>query len=476
MVAFQKIADDNPGRLGHGNRNTGAPGYKASVDYVAGLMGAAGYRVTVQSYNYTAFSLRGTPSLSVNGRSQAWEADWFVARLSGSGSVAALVQPLGAARNAALTRGKGPAAPLGDARQGCAAADFAGFVPGRLALLAKGGCEIDEKVARAQTARAAGVIVYNTPEIDGHERRKGEREPGAAFPAKLQRAAAIPVLGVVSAALGADLTAQFKAGRPAQAKLQVDAAFDPKAIDYNLIADSPYGDPNHVVVLEGHLDAIHGAGMLDNASGSATMLEVALNMAHTPTLNQLRYVWFGGEEIGLLGSAYYTKALAPEDLAKIVFAIDADVTATPNHVILVADPKRAHNAARFPPNVIPASRRGNRYFYDYFDAVGLPSAPAGFGNSGTDSNSFSLVGVPNTGILTQQNCCKSQAQVNIWGGQTGNYEGNLGTSDGGCVDRAHRWCDNLANNSPEVLEFISKAVAHVTYKLANDAALNPGLR
>ena len=48
-----------------------------------------------------------------------------------------------------------------------------------------------------------------------------------------------------------------------------------------------------------------------SVAGSATILEVALKMARTPTLNQLRYIWFGGEEINLLGSAFYTKNLTP---------------------------------------------------------------------------------------------------------------------------------------------------------------------
>ncbi|HEX3189704.1 MAG TPA: hypothetical protein VHS30_07930, partial [Streptosporangiaceae bacterium] len=48
MVKFQQIADANPGADGHPSRNSGEPGYKASADYVAGVMRAAGYDVTLQ--------------------------------------------------------------------------------------------------------------------------------------------------------------------------------------------------------------------------------------------------------------------------------------------------------------------------------------------------------------------------------------------------------------------------------------------
>ena len=114
---------------------------------------------------------------------------------------------------------------------------------------------------------------------------------------------------------------------------------------------------------------------------------------------------------------------------------------------------------------------GNRDFAEYFSSVGVESRNAGFGNDGTDSNSFSLVGVPNSGILTQQDCCKHPWEVRLWGGFPGNYEGKVPGFNGGCVDRPKRWCDNLSNNDRFVLEFVSRAVAHVTLKLANDASL-----
>ena len=42
MQDFQAIANANPGPDGHPSRNSGEPGYKASADYVAAKMQAAG--------------------------------------------------------------------------------------------------------------------------------------------------------------------------------------------------------------------------------------------------------------------------------------------------------------------------------------------------------------------------------------------------------------------------------------------------
>src|SRR3954463_7934455 len=64
MQKFQAIADANPGPDGHPSRNSGEPGYWASVQYVAQKMLAAGYSVTIQPYKFTYSSYVGTPTWS----------------------------------------------------------------------------------------------------------------------------------------------------------------------------------------------------------------------------------------------------------------------------------------------------------------------------------------------------------------------------------------------------------------------------
>jgi hypothetical protein len=446
LSQFQRVADENPGPNGHGNRNTGTSGYAASVAYVAALMRQAGYNVTIQQYNYRALSVRGTPEFSAPSRGYSFEHDWFVARGSAGGTLTAPIEP-----------------PTGSA-SGCSLGAFARFSRGNIALIKRGTCAVDTQVANAQAAGASAVILYNMPPEPDED---GELPLGGdAYEARLTEPTTIPVIGVVSYGVGADLLHQYRLGRKPSVHIDIHMRIK-SGLDYNLIAESPFGDPNRVVVLDAHLDAIFGAGMLDNASGSTTILEIALNLAKTPTHNRLRYIWFGGEEIGLLGSHYYTKHLTPAEVHRIVFDVDADVTATPNFDILVADPEFAHNHKRFPPNVVPQSKIGNEYFAAFFEKGGVVSRPARFGNDGTDSNAFSLVGVPNTGILTQQDCCKHAWEIALWGGFLGNYEGDIPRHNGGCVDNPHRWCDNLSNNDPFVLELVSKAVAYVTFKLAN---------
>ncbi len=447
---FQQIANNHKIN-GHGYRDTGTPGYKASVDYVAGLVRQAGYKVTIQTYQYQATEVVGIPRLSASGEDYVWMRDWYVARLSGGGTVTAPVEPAG---------GSG---------SGCLPSDFAGFIPNNIALLERGACSYDVQVANSQAADASAVIIYDTEDAgEDPVSQLADHGPGhgTVFPARLTRQASIPVIGVASYRVGSELQRRYSSGRAPQ--VHIDIRTQRKAgEDYNLIAESPFGDSKHTVIVEGHLDSIYGAGMLDNASGSTTILEIALNMAKTSTRNQLRYIWFGGEELGLLGSAYYTQHLSSAQRKRIAFDIDADVTATPNFDIWVADPATACNSGQFPKNVIPQSKMGTKLWTDYFNSIGVVSQSAPFGNCGTDSNSFALIGIPDTGILTMQDCCKSQSEVDIWGGFLDNYEGNIPGSDGGCCDYPNRWCDNLNNNDPFVFGLVSKATAYVTLKLAN---------
>lgn len=90
---------------------------------------------------------------------------------------------------------------------------------------------------------------------------------------------------------------------------------------------------------------------------------------------------------------------------------------------------------------------------------------------GTDAFSFNAVGIPASGLLTGQDCCKTQGEVDLFGGHVGNFEGNVPSFDGGCVDNPFRWCDNLSNNDPAVLTFMSKAFASMVVQMAFDNKL-----
>jgi hypothetical protein len=196
-----------------------------------------------------------------------------------------------------------------------------------------------------------------------------------------------------------------------------------------------------------------------------------VNLVLCPSLPKLRFIWFGGEELGLLGSAYYVNNLTSSELSHIGYDLDADVTATPNYTIGVLDPAAPDLFGRtvtatFPNRVYKASTISRDQAIAYFDSIGKNHML--FSPVGTDAFSFNAVGIPAGGLLTGQDCCKTQEEVDLFGGFLGNYEGNVPSFDGGCVDNPFRWCDNLSNNDPNVLTFMSKAFATMVVQMAFD--------
>src|SRR5436190_16821159 len=77
-------------------------------------------------------------------------------------------------------------------------------------------------------------------------------------------------------------------------------------------------------------------------------------------------------------------------------------------------------------------------------------------------------GIPASGLLTGQDCCKSQHEVDLFGGFLGNYEGNIPSFDGGCVDNAFLWCDDLRNNGLQSSKLMSKEFASRFVQMAFD--------
>jgi hypothetical protein len=350
MKAFQAIADANPGPDGHASRNSGEPGYKASVDYVAKLMREAGYNVTIQTYKFFYFAFTAIPvfrEVSPIAHTYTVVDDWNPGQATGT--VSAALQPAGGIVI--------PPTPTSSSTSGCTAADFnPATMSGHVALIQRGGCNYGVKVQNAQAAGATGVIIFN----EGNPGRTGVIA-GSLLDAENNRIVPSIPVAFTSFANGTDLLSQAQSGTAPVMNIDVKAVVDPNRDDYNVIADSKGGDPNHVVVVDAHLDAIYGAGMLDNASGSATILDIAQMMRKVNPGNKLRFIWFGGEELCALGSAAYIESLSPAELGQIGYDLDADVTATPNYDVGVLDPAAVDFFTRtvsteFPPQVYEPSK------------------------------------------------------------------------------------------------------------------------
>jgi Zn-dependent M28 family amino/carboxypeptidase len=221
----------------------------------------------------------------------------------------------------------------------------------------------------------------------------------------------------------------------------------------NVIAETPGGDPNSVVVVGAHLDSVsRGPGINDNGSGSAAILEVAETYAaqgRTPR-NKIRFMWYGAEEFGLIGSTFYVNSLSAAEQDRIALMLNFDMVGSPNFVRFVYD---GDNSA-FPvgPGAAagpPGSGEIERVFSDYFDSQGLATEETAFSGR-SDYGPFIAVGIPAGGLFTGAEGIKTAAQAEVYGGTAGEQYDP-------CY---HLACDTYANNSDTVLDQNSDAIAH----------------
>ena len=92
----------------------------------------------------------------------------------------------------------------------------------------------------------------------------------------------------------------------------------------NIICVLP-GTTPAVIVVGAHFDHVsEGEGIIDNWSGASLLPSLFQSIAGSPRKHTFVFVAFTGEEEGLLGSAYYVKALAKDQLSKIEAMINLD--------------------------------------------------------------------------------------------------------------------------------------------------------
>ncbi|MCX5413620.1 M28 family metallopeptidase [Streptomyces sp. NBC_00059] len=222
------------------------------------------------------------------------------------------------------------------------------------------------------------------------------------------------------------------------------------ATGYNLIADWPGGDPNQVLMAGSHLDSVtSGAGINDNGSGSAAVLETALAVSRAQLApdKHLRFAWWGAEELGLVGSKYYVNNLATTERAKLAGYLNFDMIGSPNPGYFVYDDD---------PVI-------EQTFKDYYAGLSIPTEIETEGDGRSDHAPFKSAGVPVGGLFTGASNTKSSAQAQKWGGTAGQS-----------FDRCyHSSCDTTANINDTALDRNSDAVAHAVWTLSAGTTTPP---
>ncbi|SFS95774.1 M28 family metallopeptidase [Saccharopolyspora flava] len=224
---------------------------------------------------------------------------------------------------------------------------------------------------------------------------------------------------------------------------------------YNLIADSPGGDANNVVMFGAHLDSVgEGPGINDNGTGSAAILQAALDYAaggETPT-NKLRFAFWGAEEEGLVGSTHYVETLPEADRDKIAAYLNFDMVGSPNAGYFTYDGDDSDGVGAGPGP--EGSAQIEKLLNDSLAAAGAPAEGTDF-DGRSDYGPFIEVGIPAGGTFTGAEETKSPEQAEKWGGQAGE-------AFDACY---HQSCDTLDNVDTQALErnFAAISNAVTTY-------------
>ncbi len=286
-----------------GPRPAGSPAEEQAARYLAQALGSYGYRVEQQS-----FPIRPTLTREVELRMRS-----PIARTIDA--LAIVFSPPGQVEAELVYGGLGRPE------------EFPHHTPGRIALVQRGGITFAEKVGNAFRAGAVGVIVYND-------------RPGP-FLGVMPQGAALPAVAI-SQQDGQSLLQMLFQG-PVRVLLRV--AEPAVKSSYNVVARPHEGSCR--VLLVAHYDSIPiSPGANDNASGVATVLELARVLADDPLRGGICFALFGAEEEGLLGSREFISRLSSEERSQLLGVVNLDMVGVGNQWLLVGTKELAQEAAK----------------------------------------------------------------------------------------------------------------------------------
>ena len=403
--ALQEIADANDG-----TRHTRTSGYTASAEYVKETLEAAGYDARYEMFNMpiwhetappvlqrlTPTAKTYVPGTSADDGSPA--VDFITFEHSPTASVTAPVVPV---NNIVIPS-------PGGTDSGCEAEDYPAAIDGAIALIQRGTCSFVLKLQLARAAGAVGVILFNEGDSAGRTAALfRSADPGYDIPAV-----------AASFAVGKELYDLYTAGQAPTVNLQTFGVEQPTFYP-NVVADTPRGDRNHMVFAGAHLDSVvTGPGINDDGSGTAFQLELAEQIAKsgTPPRNMIRFLFFGGEEDGLVGSQYYAAHMSADEVDRTDVMIDTDMIASANFARLVYDGNQDETEEGTPGP--PGSGAIERVFEEYWAQRGLASENIPF-DGRSDYVGFVNRGIPSGGVFSGAEAPKTAAQVALYGGVEG---------------------------------------------------------
>jgi Zn-dependent M28 family amino/carboxypeptidase len=413
QAALQRIA-----RRNGDTREVLSSGYTASLEYVLKTLRRSGYNPETNMFNFPFWAETAPAVLNRVNPPPTKVYRYGTEADNDSPNVDFIT--LGYAGTGTLTNAKvvptndiidPPPAVAGSSTSGCEAADYPASVVGNVALVQRGTCAFVQKAEVAQQVGAAGVIIFN----DGVG-------PARQNPLFVLNQVDLHIPAVISSfAVGNELYQAIKAGQDVRVDFSTFGALQDRFLP-QVIAETKGGDKNNVLVVGAHLDSVPaGPGINDDGSGTAMLLAQAQAMAkheHAKNIRQkIRFMWFGAEENGLVGSQFYAHNLSQAEVDKIDGMLDYDMLASQNYVRFLydGDGSEPGNEQFQGP---PGSGLIEKIQDDWFKSKGLATDRVPF-DGRSDYVGFTDRGIPAGGIFAGAEQPKTAEQEAIYGGAAG---------------------------------------------------------
>ena len=249
-------------------------------------------------------------------------------------------------------------------------------------------------------------------------------------------------------------------------EIQPFTATNWQGIEYssaNVIATKP-GKIDQTVLIGAHYDSVSqrtcddtgdvstGAG--DNASGVGVMLEVAEVLSHYRTKGNIKFIAFGAEEAGLVGSQYYADQMTDDEIKNTVTMINLDSVGVGDHFNVYAGIDNPGWARDLALNI------GLRMGHDIRTSPGKPSCDfLKWGEAGdwSDHVAFKELGIP-------------IAYFEMMNWEIEPCEGEE-TAEYGWI--MHTCMDNMSMVNPEKLEVTAEVVAALAFQISKNKLPKP---
>lgn len=329
-------------------------------------------------------------------------------------------------------------------KSGCVMSDFPAAVKDNIVLVQRGTCTELVKAINARASGAKALIIMN------------EGSPGRTASARFVSQTYPGTVGYgVTFALGKQLYEAAQQG-PVTLRLKSDNNLTQR-IDYDILAETPGGDPTRVLQVGAHMDGVNaGPGINDDGSGTSMNLAIANQIMKLgiPLKYKIRFGWFSGEEQGLFGSTFAVNQLNTVQTQQTLGMLDYDMLGSTNWIPFMYVPNASETA-------LPTMQRdseaimSNIHINYLQNRLGITKTDYPFDNR-SDYAQWRSRQVPATGYYTGAETSKTAAHVAAYGGQ-------VGIQADPCY---HEWCDTVFNLSQYGLDEFTDVLANGVLSLA----------